>query len=367
MKHDGACKNDETGSQQSTPIKNKKKKLKILVLTHHFSPDVGGIETNSEILADAFSKYGADVHVLTWTKFANADNFSFKVIRNPGIGTLLKEHRWADVIFENNPSLRLSWINFFIRKPHVIAVNTWINRIKGGKGWRDKLKNLWFRRADYVIAVSDAIRRKEWPKAVVIENPYNDVLFKKNNFDDNRKLFVFLGRLVSDKGADQAIKAVSMLIKKNSIDPDCLHLTIIGDGAERKKLIRLREELGLYGAIQFTGILKGEALVKCLNEHQFILVPSIWEEPYGNVVLEGMACGCIPIASNGGGMPEAVGNAGYIFQRNNLEDMVAVMEAALNDKDKMQLFRNNAIEHLKDHLSDLVSKKYFDLILAAAS
>lgn len=356
-----------TLNEQSTKTGRNQKKLKVLVLTHRFYPDVGGIETNSEILAGAFSNYGADVHVLTWTEYQGKENFPFTVVRNPDLKTLMKEHRWADVVFENNPSLRLSWVNFFIRRPLVIAVNTWLNRIKGGKGWRDKLKNLWFRRADYVIAVSDAIRKKEWPKAVVIENPYNDALFKKINDCENRKPFIFLGRLVSDKGADQALKAISILREKKIIDPDRLHLTITGDGPELKNLILLREKLGLFGAVHFTGILKGKELVECLNEHQFILVPSIWEEPYGNVVLEGMACGCIPIASNGGGMPEAVGNAGFIFKRNNLDDMVAVMETALKDPGKLKQLHNNAIEHLKEHRSDLVSKKYFELIQAAAN
>ncbi len=342
------------------------KPLKILVLTHRFFPDVGGIETNSEILATAFHSCDAEVHLLTWTKYDGPENFPFTVIRNPGLGTLLSEHKWADVVFENNPCLRLSWINLVIKRPLVIALNTWVNRVKGNKGLRDKLKNLWLRRASYVIAVSEAIRRKEWPQAIVIENPYNDRLFKTLPGKEKTKPFIFLGRLVSDKGAKQAMEAVSLLCKQKLIDPDKLQLTITGDGPERVNLIQFREDLGLYGAVHFTGVLQGQQLVDCLNEHQYMLVPSVWEEPYGNVVLEGLACGCIPIASNGGGMPEAVGKAGFLFKRNDVAHMVQVIQTLLNNEDKLELVRQQAPAHLEEHISGLVSKRYLALLQEAA-
>jgi glycosyltransferase involved in cell wall biosynthesis len=340
--------------------------LKILILTHRFYPDVGGIETNSLILATAFTDMGAEVHVLTWTRYKGETQFPFKVIRDPALDRILKEHIWADVVFENNPCLRLSWPNIFIQKPLVIAVNTWVNRVKGTKGIRDKLKNLWFGRADAVIAVSDAIRRKEWPRAIVIENPYNERLFKTLNQKEKTKPFIFLGRLVSDKGAKQAMEAISKLCKENCIDADELQLTITGDGPEREGLVRLREELGLFGAVHFTGVLQGQQLVDCLNEHRYILIPSVWEEPYGNVVLEGMACGCIPIASNGGGIPEAVGKAGFMFKRNDINDMADVIKTVLKNEYNMGKVKQEAPAHLKEHTSDLVSKRYFDLLVSAA-
>lgn len=341
--------------------------LKILILSHSFYPEVGGIETNSEILAAAFHDFGADVHVVTWTKHTGQKQFPFTIVRNPGFKKLLQEHRRADVILENNPCLRLSWPNIFIHKPLVIAVNTWVTRVNGAKGSRDKLKHLWFRRAKNIIAVSDAIRRKEWVNSVVIENPYNNRLFKTLP-DINRQIkFVFLGRLVSDKGADQAIRAVSFLINEKILNRDIVQLTIVGDGPEKYKLQLLLKKLHLENAVQFTGVLKGETLVKCLNHHQFILVPSAWEEPYGNVVLEAMACGCIPVASNGGGLPEAVGGAGFLFKRNNLDDMVNVLKDILSDPNKTGLIKTKADCHLKQHTIELVAEKYFKILRVAAS
>lgn len=336
--------------------------LKVLILSHRFYPEVGGIETNSEILAAAFQNAGAEVHLLTWTVNSNEDKFIFRVIRNPGIFTILKEHRWADVVFENNPCLRLSWVNLVIRRPLVIALNTWVNRVGGNKNVRDKLKNLWFGRADAVIAVSEALRRKEWEQAIVIENPYNSHLFRKKPDFGKKIPFIFLGRLVSDKGADMAIKAVEELVKKNLLDKNLLQLTITGDGPELKKLIAMRKKYGLCGTIHFTGVLKGDDLVDCLNRHRFILVPSVWEEPYGNVVLEGMACGCIPVASNGGGIPEAVGNAGIVFKRRDLGEMVKVLEEVLLNNRLIENIQYNAEAHLQKHSLELVAAQYFQIL-----
>ncbi len=355
-----------TGNGQQSTVNGQRLAIKILILSHGFNPEVGGIETNSEILAGAFHRFGAEVHVVTWTKH-NSSEFPFKVVRNPGVRALFREHQWADVVLENNPCLRLSWPNIFIRRPLVVAVNTWITRLNGKKGLRDKLKRLWFRRAKNIIAVSNAIRKKEWSEAVVIENPYNNDVFKTLTGINRGIPFVFLGRLVSDKGADQAIHAVSLLIKQGIIARDSAQLTIIGDGPEKNRLQMLAKKLGIAKAVHMSGVLRGEALVDCLNHHRFILVPSAWEEPYGNVVLEGMACGCVPVASDGGGLPEAVGQAGYLFKRNNPDDLAAVLKNLLNGTTDTCAVINSAGTHLAAHTLELVSQKYFRILQEAAT
>ncbi|HVZ97557.1 MAG TPA: glycosyltransferase family 4 protein [Chitinophagaceae bacterium] len=339
--------------------------MKILFISHRFYPEIGGIETNAEILASGFCNLGADVHLVTWTKAKNGKQFPFTVIRNPGIKQLLKEHRWADVILENNPSLRLSWPNLFLKKPLVIALNTWVTRLNGEKGFRDKLKYAWFKRAKKMIAVSDAVRKREWPEAVVIENPYNNDLFLINPAINKIIPFVFLGRLVSDKGADQAIRAVAALVEEHVLSSNFTQLTIIGEGPERKKLEVLVKELKLNKVVNFVGAMRGKDLANCLNHHQYILVPSSWEEPYGNVVLEAMACGCIPVASNGGGLPEAVGKAGFLFKRNDTDEMINLLKKIFKNELKTDAVKNESADHLKEHSMEKVSRAYLNILMSA--
>jgi glycosyltransferase involved in cell wall biosynthesis len=335
--------------------------MKILFITHKFYPDIGGIEVNSEILALAFHNAGHEVRLITWTANNGEKTFPFTVIRQPKTAELFKEHRYADVVYENNPSLRLSWPAIFFNKSHVIALRTWINRMDGSIAWQDRLKQNWLKRATAVIAISEAVRKRCWKDAIVIGNPYRYHLFKILPEINRDKDFVFMGRLVSDKGADVAIKALHELGDKSK------KLTIIGTGPEQGKLIALVAELELTQQVEFPGSLSGEALVNCLNHHQFLLVPSTWEEPFGNVALEGMACGCLPIVSNGGGLPDAVGNAGLVVDRGSYKALSEGINLLLQDQALEKQLRNAAQTHLKEHHPQIIADKYLDVIENASS
>ncbi len=289
---------------------------------------------------------------------------------------LFEEHKWADLIFENNPCLRLSWPNLIYNHLSVIALNTWVSRIDGkigvhGKiGIQDKLKHVWFKRANKVIAVSDAIRKHSFPPAIVIGNPYQADVFKIIPQVTKTVAFAFLGRLVPNKGADQAIKAIHQLLlmdKKEKFLPFKPNLTIIGDGPEKSKLERMVIDLQIKEYVCFTGPLRGESLALSLNRHQYILVPSLWEEPFGNVVLEGMACGCLPIVSDGGGLPDAIGNAGISFQRGDIEALVSCIRKVIENPNLEQSLRNAAQAHLAKHNPDIISQHYLEVVEAAAS
>ncbi|TRW24634.1 glycosyltransferase family 4 protein [Flavobacterium zepuense] len=342
--------------------------MNILFLSHKFYPDVGGTEANSEFLANAFTGLGANVHLVTWTKEEGDKKFPFTVIRNPDIKELVKQHKWADVVFENSPVLRMSWLNLFIKKPLVIALNTWIGE-DGKKSLQATAKFKWLARAKSVIAVSNAIKNKCWPQAVVIENAYNDKLFvNKNKDEDSKKSFVFLGRLVSDKGANMAIDAIADLkrlkVQNALLDLD-INLTIIGQGADFDKLNEQVVSLGLLDNVTFAGMLTGNDLVDALNNHKYLLIPSMWEEPFGIVALEGMACGCIPVVSDGGGLPDAVGKAGVVFKRKDQADLDKSILNLIQDKNFEERLKKEAPAHLHSHSTEIVAQKYFNLIQQA--
>lgn len=345
--------------------------MKILFLSHNFHPFIGGIEANSDILSRAFYHAGHQIRVLTWTREIDEIVFPFQIIRNPSWEELMRQHRWADLVFENNPCLRLAWPNIFFRHPGVIALNTWVSRIDnviglhGKIGIQDRVKFLWFKAASSVIAVSDAIRKHSFKSAIVIGNPYNSTIFKRLPEIAKTETFVFLGRLVPNKGADHAIKALKKLLVKDAQE-HLLNfkptLTIIGEGLQKSKLEELTVELGLQNHVTFTGSVSGENLSKLLNQHKYILVPSLWEEPFGNVVLEGMACGCLPIVSDGGGLPDAIGNAGISFKRGNTDALVDAIQEVIFNPVLEEKLRNATHDHLKKHQPEVVSKKYLEVI-----
>jgi glycosyltransferase involved in cell wall biosynthesis len=335
--------------------------MRILILSHNFFPDIGGIESNSEILGASFTRLDHEVRLLTWTKYDLKDDFTFKIGRNPSFIQLFREHMWADVILENNPCLRLAWPNLFLRKASVVVLNTWVSRVTEKIAFQDKLKLLWLRQAGHVIAVSKAIRDACFKNAVIVGNPYRQKSFYMKRSNGVKKDFVFLGRLVSDKGADLAIKAIHEL-NKEATPSNRYSLTIIGEGPERQYLEQLTRSLKIEDTVNFTGSLTGDMLNSQLNDHKYLLVPSIWKEPFGNVALEGMACGCIPIVADGGGLPDAVGAAGLTFKRGDLPSLVSVIRH-LTTKPKLQeQLRSKAAAHLKEHQPDVISQKYLDIL-----
>lgn len=339
--------------------------MKILFLTHFFYPNIGGIEVNSELLALAFYNAGEEIRLLTWTEETGDKHFPFPVIRKPSITEIFRQHQWADIIFENNPCLRLSWPAVLLRKKTITALCTWISRTNGATSWQDKLKFLWLSRASSVIAVSDEVRKLSWPSAIVIGNPYRSAIFKTLTNISRQPEFVFLGRLVSDKGVDIAINAFGKLVRSHPEFQDAF-FTIIGEGPEFETLKKNVRNLGLDKNIGFTGSLRGDALVSCLNRHRFIVVPSRWKEPFGNVALEGMACGCVPIVADGGGLQEAIGNAGLIFKRGDDDDLLRCMEQLLNNAGLEAALREAGKIQLQQFEPDVVAGSYLRVIRTAA-
>ena len=342
--------------------------MKILFITHKFYPDIGGIEINSEILANSFYQNGHEIQVITWTRATGNKKFPYKVHRSPDSYTLFRKHIWAELIYENNPALRLSWPALFFGKPSVVALRTMINRQNGSIGWQDKLKYLWLKRAKKVIAVSNAVSKKCCKSAVVIGNPYRNELFRRISEINKDRDFVFLGRLVSEKGVDAAILAIRELNKlKGTTSSNNFSLTIIGTGPQKEELEKLAEEIDLENEVVFTGAMHGEELVSCLNRHKYILVPSTGEETFGNVVLEAMACGCIPITSNAGGLTDAVGDAGLIFERGNLKELITCMTEITNNDELNDKLKTQAVIHLTNHTQQIVTKRYLRVLESALS
>lgn len=78
---------------------------------------------------------------------------------------------------------------------------------------------------------------------------------------------VFFGRLVSYKGIDHSIMAVKICRERG----DQIDLTIIGDGPEKKNLVRLVDELGLNDTVSFLGAMPYQSLITSLHEYDILL------------------------------------------------------------------------------------------------
>jgi glycosyltransferase involved in cell wall biosynthesis len=201
------------------------------------------------------------------------------------------------------------------------------------------------------------VRKKTFPRAKVIPNSYDDTIFKIHSEITRHRDFIFVGRLVSDKGVDLLLRAFSAFSGEQGYT-----LTVAGTGPEEARLHAMAEKLGVREQVDFTGPVCGEALSRLLNAHRIAVVPSTWEEPFGIVALEAAACGCVVLGSDAGGLSEAVGPAGCLFRRGDVEDLKNHLLELISNDSLQEGFRAAARRHLEKHQAAVLSKKYFELI-----
>lgn len=327
--------------------------MNILFCSVPFRPSVGGIETVSALLAERFQSLGHRVILVTQTPSLDRDADAYAVVRRPSLRQLYRLVRWADVVFHNNISLRLAWPQMLLRRPWVVAHHTWIPT----RGVAARIKRLVIRRASN-IAVSRAVAASLPVRCAVVPNPYADDLFTRAPAAQRSRDLVFVGRLVSDKGVDLLIAALGLLARRGR----SVGLTVIGDGPELAALRRQASDLKVAEQIDFCGRRVGGDLVASLNQHQVLVVPSVWEEPFGVVALEAMACGCIPLVSRSGGLPDAVGSGGVVVPLGDVDALAQAIDELLGDSMRLERLRRAAPDHLDRHTRDRVAKDYLHVL-----
>jgi len=163
---------------------------------------------------------------------------------------------------------------------------------------------------------------------------------------------LFIGRICPNKGAHLAIK-IAQKVKKKLIlagrideeDPQEYFNNFIKPYLDNRKIIYL-------GEVGF------KEKIKLYRNAQATLFPIQWDEPFGNVPIESMACGTPVITFNRAAMPEAVKNriSGFIVGDGNIKEMISAV------KDISKLSRIKVRKWAEDNFSIREAvKKYEDL------
>jgi glycogen synthase len=116
---------------------------------------------------------------------------------------------------------------------------------------------------------------------------------------DWRWRLLYVGRLDPKKGTEDAVAALAQL-------PAEATLTFAGswDVRDERALAERVADLGLDGRVTMLGQVPHEDLPAVYRDHDAVLFPVRWEEPWGLVPLEAMASGCLVVATGRGGSAE---------------------------------------------------------------
>jgi glycosyltransferase involved in cell wall biosynthesis len=331
--------------------------MNILVSSPVFAPSVGGAEIVTEILARAFADAAHEVCVITRTRCDQPDAYPFRVVRGSSPRRLFREVARTDIFVHSGLSLYAVWPLLFLHRPWVVISHIWL-----GAGLRARIKRRLIRWS-WPVCVSSALAQDFCCRAVVIPNPYRAEIFRPIAEVPRDRNFVFVGRLIPDKGADVALEALAIL-RRRSIHAS---LTLIGSGPSEHELRTLTHDLDIGEQVTFTGPLPPDAVARELNRHQVLIVPSRWQEPFGVVALEGIACGCVVLGSSSGGLKEAIGPCGCTVPNGDAKALAQEMEKFVTAPDTLQKYREPARAHLEKHQPPIVAAAYLALFTQASA
>lgn len=175
-------------------------------------------------------------------------------------------------------------------------------------------------------------------------------------------VIVFLGRLVPEKGADVAIEAFAQLKEK-------ARLLLIGDGPERGRLEAMVRDLNVSDKVRFAGLTDDAERMQLLSTSFAMVVPSLHEELFGMVAVEGALSGLPVVASAKGGLQEIVepGRTGYLCPPGDARAFAESLSALLSNPERARTMgmagREKALgQYTIKHTIDSYEKIYADIL-----
>jgi len=198
-----------------------------------------------------------------------------------------------------------------------------------------------------------------------IQPSENDIKSVKGKYGLNdKKVILFIGRLVSIKGINYLLDALAEV--RQTISDVCL--VIAGDGQEKDKLMGQVIQLGLQDQVVFTGYVGGAEKEGLLGATDILCIPSVKEGDHSEglhiVFMEGVALGKIVAASDVSGTQEYIKDCenGFIFPQRDSGTLAQTLIRALSlSEPETALLQRNAHALAKDFEWETVAQRHYQL------
>lgn len=167
-----------------------------------------------------------------------------------------------------------------------------------------------------------------------------------------------VSRLETIKGMDMVIPAFAELLY---LYPH-IQLLIVGSGTLLQQIKTEAEAREITTKVSFEGQQSRENLSVFYDRIDILLMPSR-SEGFGLTAIEGMARGCVVVASNTGGLPEVVkdGEVGLLHKSESVQDMAAKIVSLIDSQERWQRLSDNAREYVKKYSFNNFSCLFNDL------
>jgi glycosyltransferase involved in cell wall biosynthesis len=366
--------------------------MNVLIYSHAFAPQIGGVETYALHLARGLASRddgkAARVTVVTQSSKKDFDDSAmpFAIVRRPGIAQLRKLIRESDIVHLAGPVIVPLALALLARKPVVVEHHGYQASCPNGlllyqptksacpnhymrnefsaclrcntaeSGWLASIKMFaltplrrWLcRRVKVNLCISKHVaNRLELPRSVVV---YYGVPQTNENIVSADTLgpprisgasnqsvipalsIAYVGRLVLEKDVPTIVEAVRLAQGQYYR----VSLKIIGDGPDRLRIESAISAHTFNPPITMTGYLLDDALTAALRDAAVVVIPTIMEETAGLAVMEQLDRGKPVIVSDIGGLAEVAGDAGLKFPPGNPAALAVCLRRLIDEPDLLR-------------------------------
>jgi len=152
---------------------------------------------------------------------------------------------------------------------------------------------------------------------------------------------VSVSYLIKRKGLDVNIRAIEKLRNKYP----GIQYTVVGDGDQRDPLAKLSKDLGMEDHVQFVGRVDHKTALSYMSGSDVFSLPS-WNEAFGVVYIEAMACGKPVVGCRGEGIEDFVehGVNGMLVEPQNVDDLAEKLDHLLSHPEEAREMGEKARE-----------------------
>lgn len=359
--------------------------MRILQLTVHLFPNVGGVETHLKDLLNSLIKRNLKVFVLAyqplsikadWEIFEKDKNLA--ILRIPWIGGFFEKlvsYPFLEFIYLAPGLFIVTPFILFLFRPNVIHAHGLIASVSAvfwGKIFRVRIiislhsfysfpKKGFYRNfvqfllsnSDFVLSLSK--KSNEEVRSLGLDNQksgkftywidlkrFKRVSDAKKKLGWNKFTVLFVGRLIKEKGVDVLLQSVKSWDKN-------INLVIIGAGPKADQVSNSSRN---NESINFIGKIDQDKLPLYYSASDCVIVPSISEEGFGRVILESLACGTPVIAANKGAISEAMDETVGELIEVNSEDIKKAVEYFYETPNKLKKLSQNARQFAQGRYSE---------------
>ncbi len=176
-------------------------------------------------------------------------------------------------------------------------------------------------------------------------------------------------RLITTASADAPLKGLPILLKAMALlrpqFPE-LTLTLIGKPKADGETRRLIDALDLEDAIDYRHGISTEEMVTCYARATVAVVPSLYEG-FGLPAIEAMACGVPLVSTDGGALPEVVGEAGKLVVAGDEQALAFAIGGLLSSSSEREQLAEAGVEraiqeYCWDRCAELMVAYYREVI-----